>query len=126
MKFLVDQNRSPRLPALLCEAGHDAVHTFDLGLERAEDDDLLLLARDEGRVVVTGDTDFGALLALSHERFPSVILFRRSEGRSAVAQASLILEHLDDLADDLAAGSLAVVRDDRIRVRRLPLLPKPA
>ena len=39
MKFLVDQNRSPRLAALLREAGHDAVHTLEVGLERAEDDE---------------------------------------------------------------------------------------
>lgn len=43
MKFLIDQNRSPRMAALLRESGHDAVHTLELALERAEDDELLLL-----------------------------------------------------------------------------------
>lgn len=36
MKFLVDQNLSPLIAAGLREAGHDAVHTIDLGFERAE------------------------------------------------------------------------------------------
>jgi predicted nuclease of predicted toxin-antitoxin system len=64
VKFLVDQNRSPALAERLRDAGNDAVHTMELGLERAEDDELLLLAREEQRPVISGDTDFGALLAL--------------------------------------------------------------
>ncbi len=34
----------------------------------------------------------------------------------------VILEHLADLADDLATGAVAVITDERIRVRRLPVL----
>ena len=42
MRFLIDQNRSPRLADLLRDAGHDAVHTLELELEQAEDDDLVI------------------------------------------------------------------------------------
>ena len=122
MKFLVDQNRSPALAERLRDAGHDAVHTMELGLERAEDDELLLLAREEQRVVVSGDTDFGALLALANATSPSVILFRSRHRRSADDQATLLLAHLDDVEGDLIAGAVVVITDDRIRVRRLPLL----
>lgn len=68
MRFLIDQNRSPRLARLLREAGHDAAHTLELGLEQAEDRALLILAADQNRAVVTGDTDFGALVALFGRR----------------------------------------------------------
>jgi predicted nuclease of predicted toxin-antitoxin system len=122
VKFLVDQNRSPRLAELLREAGHDAVHTFELGFERAEDDELVTLAREQGRVVISGDTDFGALLALANATAPSVILFRSRHHRLADEQSAVILAHLDDIADDLEAGAVAVIADDRIRIRRLPLL----
>ncbi len=120
MKFLLDQNRSPRLAALLRAAGHDAVHTLDLGLERAEDDEVLVAAREDGRVVISGDTDFGALLALSGQT--SVVLFRARNRPDAEDQAAVILDHLADLADDLVAGAVVVVSDDRMRVRRLPLI----
>ena len=88
MKFLVDQNRSPRLAQLLREAGHDAVHTLERGLERAEDDALLDLARDEQRVIVSGDTDFGALLALARQKSPSANAKRAvtATGRGGVTQ----------------------------------------
>jgi predicted nuclease of predicted toxin-antitoxin system len=76
VRFLVDQNRSPRLAELLRDAGHDAVHTLELGLEQADDDELLAIADEQQRVVVSGDTDSGALLALTRSRSPSVILFR--------------------------------------------------
>lgn len=122
MRFLLDQNRSPRLAVLLRKSDHDVVHALDIGMGAASDDALLELAHREQRIVVTGDTDFGALLALKRQRSPSVILFRGRTTPRAVDQAQLILEHLDDLATDLLAGCVVVVTDDRIRVRRLPLI----
>jgi predicted nuclease of predicted toxin-antitoxin system len=44
VKFLIDQDRSPRLAGLCRDRGHDAVHTLELGLARAEDNALLMLA----------------------------------------------------------------------------------
>jgi predicted nuclease of predicted toxin-antitoxin system len=123
VKFLVDQNRSPRLAELLREAGHDAVHTLELGFERAEDDELIKFARAHGRVVISGDTDFGALLALANETSPSVILFRQRQRRLAEDQASLLLAHLGELSEDLERGAIVIFEDGRIRVRKLPLLP---
>jgi predicted nuclease of predicted toxin-antitoxin system len=54
---------------LNCSAkqGHDTVHTLDRGLEHADDDVLLDVARDEQRIVISGDTDFGAFLALARQ-----------------------------------------------------------
>ncbi len=122
MKFLIDQNRSPQLAELLRDAGHDAVHTSELDLERAEDSELLALAADQGRVVVSGDTDFGALLAMLRASQPSVILFRARHMPRAENQAAIILDHLDDIANDLEEGAVLVITDDRIRVRHLPLI----
>lgn len=123
MRFLVDQNRSPRLAELLRTAGHDAVHTFEIGLERAEDDELLERARAEDRIVLSGDTDFGALLALARHASPSVILFRQRVRRRAEFQAEVLLRNLDELAPALEAGAVVIVEDDRVRLRRLPLIP---
>jgi predicted nuclease of predicted toxin-antitoxin system len=76
------------LAGLLRDRGHDAAHTLELGLERAEDDALLMLAAHEGRVIVSGDTDFGALLALLRREARSVILFRSQYALAAEDQAS--------------------------------------
>ena len=121
MKFLIDQNRSPRLAELLRAARPDAVNTLDLGLEAADDETLLPLAAVEGRVMVSADTDFGTLLATTNLLAPSVILFRGRHHRSAEEQAAVILTHLDDITPDLDAGAVVVITDERIRIRRLPI-----
>ena len=64
MRLLVDQNLAERVAELLGEAGHDAVHVHGRGLQRAEDDAILRLAFEENRILVSEDTDFGALLAV--------------------------------------------------------------
>ncbi len=74
-------------------------------------------------MVVSADTDFGELLAVSNAAKPSVLLLRRQQGRRAAQLAALLLANLGDVADDLAEGSIVVLDERRIRVRRLPLRP---
>jgi predicted nuclease of predicted toxin-antitoxin system len=123
VKFLIDQNLSPELAALLAAAGHDAVHVRERGLQRASDEAVLETAVSEERVLVSGDTDFGMLLARSGATGPSFLLFRQRGERRAAQQAQLMLENLDELQAELEAGSVVVFTDDRARVRRLPLPP---
>ena len=121
MRFLVDQNLSPRLAQLLVDAGHDAVHVRSLGLATAPDTDVLARAAAEARVVVSGDTDFGALLTAGHRREPSLILFRRERPRRAEAQAVLLLNCLDRVESALLEGAIVVIEESRIRIRSLPV-----
>jgi hypothetical protein len=75
---------------VLADAGHDVVHLCDLGMQRANDREVLDFARSQDRVLVSADTDFGTLLAQSAARRPSVIIFRRTTGRRATARAGLL------------------------------------
>jgi predicted nuclease of predicted toxin-antitoxin system len=76
MKFLADMGISPKTVALLQSLGHDAVHLHDQGLDRLGDSGILIKSRDEGRVLLTHDLDFGELVAASGAELPSVILLR--------------------------------------------------
>ena len=76
MRFLVDNALSPVLATLLTQAGHDALHVRTIELHRAEDLLIFDRAAAEDRIVVSADTDFGALLANRSVQKPSVIQFR--------------------------------------------------
>ena len=121
MRFLIDNNLSPLLAELLKAAGHDAAHVRDYGLQAATDPVVLSQARDEARVLISADTDFGTLLAREKANHPSLLLIRRLTGRRATEQAAVILANLESVADDLDAGAVVVLTDDWIRVRRLPI-----
>lgn len=109
MRWLLDENQSPVIAELLCSAGHDAVHVRDLGRAGASDLELLVVAADEDRVIVSGDTDFGELLARTNRSRPSIVLLRRQAGRKAAQVASLLLANLPAVEDDLGAGAIVVV-----------------
>ena len=101
----------------------DVVHVHEIGLTSASDPAVLDAAVREGRVLITLDTDFGALVAHSRSQPSSVILFRGRVTRRPSAQASLLLANVDQLTEDLDAGAIVVIGSERIRVRRLPIEP---
>jgi predicted nuclease of predicted toxin-antitoxin system len=85
MKPLLDQGLPRSTAELLRRSGIDAVHVGEVGYSTADDASILKKALEEGRVVVTLDADFHALLALSVAVFPSVIrlLIEGLKGKSA-------------------------------------------
>ena len=123
MRSLLDQNLSPLLVELLARLGHDALHVRQLGMSRASDAEIMATARDDNRVVVSGDTDFGELLARTNAASPSLVLMRRQGERRAGELAALLDANLQAVVADLDAGAVVVIDADRVRIRRLPLRP---
>lgn len=79
MNLLVDACLSAAVSAVLRDAGHDAEHVADLNMLRSSDEEILARAKADGRIVLSADADFGALLAGSGASGPSVVLLRSSD-----------------------------------------------
>lgn len=79
MRLLLDQNLSRDLPALLAGAAFDVADTRSLDMQRWTDEAITDYAAAEDRVIVSADTDFGAILAARQSAKPSFVLLRRTK-----------------------------------------------
>ncbi|MEO1389992.1 MAG: DUF5615 family PIN-like protein [Cyanobacteria bacterium J06634_6] len=120
MKFLADMGISPRTVEWLNIQGHNAKRLNEEGLEKLPDSSVMAKALAENRILLTMDLGFGALLAMSQQQFPSVIIFRLSNETSKIVNDRLF-QVLESFKDDLESGVIISVGDDTIRVRQLPL-----
>ncbi|MFB9961178.1 DUF5615 family PIN-like protein [Sinosporangium siamense] len=121
MKFLVDENLSPRVAELLNKADHNAIHVRDLRATSAPDTTIMELAVASGRAIVSADTDFGALLAHTRATEPSVILVRELIELRPPDLVDVIVANLAVLDSHLQAGAVVAFSTRGIRVRALPL-----
>jgi predicted nuclease of predicted toxin-antitoxin system len=115
MKFLLDESADYPLAEVLAKAGHD-VTTIVSDYPRAlKDQDVLTLAHNEERVLITNDTDFGELIFRQHLPHAGVILFRL--GREDVATKAVWLKHVIENHQDQLSDFI-VVTERGVRVRR--------
>lgn len=121
MKFLIDNAVPPRVADLLAAAGYDAVHVRTYAMQAAKDEEILARALDEDRIVVSADSDFSSILAAQEAERPSFILFREPNPLVAHDYIDMLFPALPLLEPELLAGCVAVFRNGRLRVRRLPI-----
>ncbi|NWF93604.1 MAG: DUF5615 family PIN-like protein [Syntrophaceae bacterium] len=120
MKFLIDMPLSPDVAGWLMKQGHDAIHAFQVGLDRSPDETILEYSRNDKRVVITADLDYPRILALMKAEGPGMILFRGGNysDKEVIERLARALEMIP--ADELQ-NSVVVVEKMRIRRRHLPL-----
>jgi predicted nuclease of predicted toxin-antitoxin system len=115
MKFLVDQSADFRLIAHLRRRGHDVSAISRDYPHSLADEDVLSLARQEGRILVVADRDFGELIfhqGLTH----TGVLFFRLPGADLQTKIDHLTTALTDHANELASGEFLVVSPGQIRI----------
>ena len=101
--------------AALTDSEHDVLS----GLEKnpsATDEDILALAFEEQRVLVTEDKDFGELVFVRRLPHPCIIRFVDMPVIEKVAAMRELIEHY---AEAMQEGALIVVTQTRVRVRHV-------
>lgn len=114
MKFLVDVGVGKIAEAQLKRDGFDVKSVRDLD-PRMIDSDILHLAVEEQRIVITMDKDFGELVyrdGLSH----TGIVLLRMEDATGYEKASVLINLLAQHADKMQ-GHFCVYQNGRLRVR---------
>jgi predicted nuclease of predicted toxin-antitoxin system len=119
MKFLLDQSADFRLIPYLSELKHDVVaisRNYPHGLP---DDDVLAIAREEQRILIVADGDFGELIFNQQLTHKSVIFFRLP-GASLQTKIDHLTTVLTEYTKHLERGAFLVVTPGRIRVAEHP------
>lgn len=86
----------------------------------ASDTAILEEAAEQGRAVVTLDSDFAQLVAMRGLQRPSIVHLRL-QGLDLKAASEVLLELLPDVGADLDHGAIVSVTTRGYRVRRLPV-----
>ena len=120
MRLLVDEALQDAVAHRLATAGHDATHVRILGLAGHTDDEVMALAIADDRILVTTDTDFGTILALTGASRPSVLLLRGIVD-SVDERVDALLDVLLRAERVLSEGAVVVIEPDRYRIRYLPI-----
>lgn len=111
MKFLLD---------VLHSFGHEGIHAHQIGKDRALDTELLEMALDEDRIIITADLDFPRFLALNLSKRPGIILFRGGN-YSDREMCSLLERVIKRVPTEVIESSICVVDKKRIRITHLPI-----
>jgi predicted nuclease of predicted toxin-antitoxin system len=118
MRFLADETVSRVVIERLRADGQDIISVAETK-PSAPDDEILNAAEADGRILITGDRDFGEMVVrqrLELRGVPLLELDRLTNAMRADAVAEVVSAHAERLD-----GNLVVVEPGRIRIR--PLRP---
>lgn len=120
MKLLIDMSLSPYWVEFLAGNGIDSAHWSAVGSPMAPDREIFDYAANHGWIVFTHDLDFGALLAISGSKGPSVIQVRGQDVLPSVI-GHVIVNAIKSAHQHLNSGALITIDLAGHRTRILPI-----
>ena len=114
LRFVVDESPGRAVADLLESLGHDVVNICS-ACPSADDADILSLALNDQRIVITNDKDFGELVFRSGKGHAGVLLFRLEDetATNRVKMAGIAVERYGSQL----TGCFTVVTERTIRIR---------
>jgi len=117
LKFLIDANMPRLITRSLVALGYDVVDIRDVERPGIADECISEIARQEGRVILTRDQDFGNVL-LYPPGLHSGIVVLKTRAQSSESIKDLLISFLSEIGEDEIYGSLIVLEKHRYRIRR--------
>ncbi len=122
IKFLADENISPKTVSFLNARGYDTIRVDGIKIGK-KDKEIIEYARINGYVLITMDLDFGYILSYIKDNKPSIIILRLTYPEPDNVNSHLLKAlNNEEVVSNLMEGSVIIIEDDRIRIRRLPFL----
>lgn len=113
MKLLLDNCVWGKAKQSLTAAGHDVVWAGDWENDPG-DSEILSIAYNQGRVLITLDKDFGELAIVRRKQHCGII---RLANVSAKDQAEVCLRLLERLGSELIKGAIVTLEGQKLRIR---------
>ncbi len=120
LNILIDMNLTPLWVVEFQRAKHFATHWSTVGAPNAPDSKIMEWARTHECIVFTHDLDFGAILAVTNRRGPSVVQIRTANPIPSHC-GHLVLSAIEEHGALLQEGALLTIDEDRMRIRILPI-----
>ncbi len=115
LKFLVDVGVGKIVEEWLKDNGYDVKNIREIN-PGMEDREILRIAVNEGRMVITMDKDFGELIYKSGLLHSGILLLRLEDAR-ADEKVSIVKEILEKY-DEKMQNKFCVFQNGRIRIRK--------
>ncbi len=114
--ILADENISPKVVKFLRDQEFDVLDVKEKHWYGKKDEDLLHIAYQEHRFVLTHDSDFGTL-AINEGKQNFGILYLRLKNLKS-ANVIRVCEQVFHKNPDVSPGTILVIEETRIRIRR--------
>lgn len=119
MRFLLDQDIYATTARFLGGLGYDVVPVAQIGLSQADDEDLLKTAREQGRVFVTRDKDYGGLVFV--KALGAGVLYLRMSPSTQNSVHNELERVLKSYPEEELMKAFVVIEPGGHRFRRLPV-----
>ena len=120
MKFKLDENLGVIGRELLEADGHDVMTVAEQNLSGAGDDHHYEVCRDEKRVIVTLDHDFGHVLRFPPSATSGIAVLETGGRQTPAAIRARIVDLIAVLQSDPIEGRLWIVEPGRVRIHQEP------
>ncbi|MFH1678535.1 MAG: DUF5615 family PIN-like protein [Candidatus Omnitrophota bacterium] len=118
MRLFIDQDVYNVTIEFLKKQGHNVICAKEAGLSRAADEELLIWARRNKRILITRDKGFGAILFVQHFETEGVILLQIDPATIELVHKELTL-FFNKHADMKFYNCFCVIECHRHRIRRI-------